>query len=60
MKRMNGLVAARCILNRFPDAAILMVSGHDDAQLRREAEEAGIKGFILKDNLISLSSFFSA
>ncbi|MGI9086120.1 MAG: response regulator transcription factor [Chthoniobacterales bacterium] len=58
MKRVNGLIATRRILHEFPDAAILMVTNHDDRELRDEAKEAGTKGYVLKDDLLALRSFF--
>jgi CheY-like chemotaxis protein len=58
MKRMNGLAATKRIVKAHPEAQILMVTQYDDEELRRAAIEAGVRGFVLKDDLLSLNSFF--
>lgn len=57
MKIVNGLTAARLILQEFPSAQILIVTNYDENDLRQAAIESGAKGFVLKDNLISLNYF---
>lgn len=54
MKRMDGLTATREIKFGFPDARIVMVTQFDDAELRAAANEAGVSGFVSKDDLMSL------
>jgi CheY-like chemotaxis protein len=54
MRRMDGLTATRLILTQFPQAAILIVSNHDEQALRKEAREAGARGFVVKDDLLPL------
>jgi CheY-like chemotaxis protein len=54
MKRMDGLTAAREIKFGFPNAKIVMVTQHDDTELRAAANEAGVCGFVSKDDLMSL------
>jgi DNA-binding NarL/FixJ family response regulator len=51
MPEINGLHAAIEILRRRPDRAILMLSMYDDVQYVRNAVNAGIKGYILKNAL---------
>ncbi len=58
MKRMDGLAATRGIIDAFPKARVLMVTQHNDQELRRAANEAGACGFFPKDNLLDLSEFF--
>ena len=58
MKRMDGLAATRDIIGSFPSARILMMSQHNDRELRRAATEAGVRGFFPKDNLLDLREFF--
>jgi CheY-like chemotaxis protein len=58
MKRMDGLAATRDIISSFPKAQILMVTQHNDRELRRAASEAGVRGFFTKDNLLDLREFF--
>lgn len=54
MTRMDGLSATRQIKFGFPDAKIVMVTNYDDAELRTAANEAGVCGFVSKDDLMSL------
>jgi DNA-binding NarL/FixJ family response regulator len=54
MKPVDGLVAIRQILIDFPDAKILLVTQHDDPELLTAAFDAGVKGFVLKDDLPAL------
>ena len=51
MPEINGLHAAIEILRRRPDRPILMLSMYDDVQYVRNAVNAGIKGYILKNAL---------
>jgi DNA-binding NarL/FixJ family response regulator len=51
MPNMNGLLATRAILQAQSEIAILIVSMHSEATLLREATEAGVRGFILKNAL---------
>ncbi len=59
MKQMNGLEATRHIVKKYPQAKILMVTNHDGKNLRRAAQEAGAKGFVMKDDLLALRPFFN-
>jgi DNA-binding NarL/FixJ family response regulator len=47
----SGLVAARQILEAFPEISILMLSMHAEDTLVRQALEAGARGYILKSAL---------
>jgi DNA-binding NarL/FixJ family response regulator len=49
MPEMSGLNATRAILERHPDAAILMLSMHSEETLVRQALQAGAKGYVLKN-----------
>jgi DNA-binding NarL/FixJ family response regulator len=49
MPRMNGLQATRQILQREPQALVLMLSMHPEDTLVRQALEAGARGYILKN-----------
>jgi two-component system response regulator DegU len=52
MHELDGLSATRQLVNRFPDARVLMVSEDDIEQLRRAARTAGACGFVTKDHLL--------
>jgi DNA-binding NarL/FixJ family response regulator len=45
----GGLAATRTILERMPDAVILILSMHAEETLVRQAMEAGARGYILKN-----------
>jgi two-component system response regulator DegU len=60
MKQMNGLEATRQIIGKFPEAKILLVTQYNDRELREAATEAGVCGFVLKENLAELRRFLAA
>jgi len=51
MPGIGGLAATRTILERSPEAVIVMLSMHSEETLIRRAFEAGARGYILKDAL---------
>lgn len=50
MPQMNGIEAARRILNDRPQTAILMLSMHQDESYVLRSLKAGAKGYMLKDS----------
>ena len=52
----DGLTATRRIIKAHPEARILIVTQHDEGELRTAAIEAGARGFVLKDDLLVLGS----
>ena len=54
MKRMDGLTATRRIIEKHPTTKILMLTQHDDAELKAAALKAGAFAFVLKDDLLNL------
>ncbi len=54
MKRMDGLEATKQVLANFPRARILMVTQYDDGNLREAARAAGVRDYLLKENLMDL------
>jgi len=55
----DGIEATRQITHSFPGAKIVIVTNHDDDDLREAANSAGGCGYFLKDNLLALSEFLS-
>ena len=49
MPGMNGLEATRRILQKHPQALVLMLSMHPEETLVRQALEAGARGYVLKN-----------
>ncbi len=54
MRRLDGISATRQIIGDFPDAKIAIVTDYGSADLRRAADEAGAREYIVKENLIEL------
>jgi two-component system response regulator NreC len=52
MPRLNGLDAARKILQEQPDIKIIMLSMHADKRYIRESIQIGAKGYLLKESAI--------
>lgn len=50
MPRLNGVSAARQIAERAPASKVLVLSSYHDAQHLREALEAGVAGYLLKQS----------
>lgn len=49
LPKMDGVEATRRILERSPDAKILMLSVHGDDEVIKQGLEAGAVGYVLKD-----------
>ncbi len=54
MPEVDGITATHRIKDAFPDARIIMVSGHNDPLLQKQAHEAGAIAYVLKDDLSQL------
>lgn len=54
MKGMDGIEATRRIIAAYPKAQITIVTNHDDLKLRRAALAAGARGYVLKEDLLSI------
>ncbi|MBN1634412.1 MAG: response regulator transcription factor [Ignavibacteria bacterium] len=51
MEKMDGITATREITGQFPYARVIIVTGYDDDDFRKEAESNGAVGYVLKENL---------
>jgi DNA-binding NarL/FixJ family response regulator len=49
LPQINGIEASRRILAKLPGTAILMLSMHSEDTLVRQAMEAGVRGYVLKN-----------
>ena len=54
MKPIDGLRATAAIEARFPETGVVIVTQHDDADLRAEALRVGARGYVLKEDLSAL------
>ena len=54
MRDIDGLTATEQIVNTWPGARVLIVTGLNDASLREAARRAGARGYVLKENLIEV------
>ena len=48
MPDMDGIKATRSILEKFPEALIIMVTSHGQEKMVMDAIDAGAKGYIMK------------
>jgi len=53
MPTINGLNAAREMSRSSPKTKIILLTQHDESQYIREALEAGVKGYVLKNQVAS-------
>lgn len=60
MRTVDGLTAARQLLERFPSARIMLVTQYDDPELRQTAADSGVRGFFRKDELFKLKRTIAA
>jgi len=60
MPKMNGLDAARHLMERHPDVLILMITTSPSRQLENEAKKVGIKGLCSKSELPCISTAIEA
>ena len=54
MKGVDGITATQQIIAVYPRARIMMVTDHDDRELRRAAIEAGAQQYVVKEDLMSI------
>ena len=59
MAGMDGLTATRELRAAHPEARVIIVTKHNDEQLRAAAFKTGACGFVLKENLLELRSLLS-
>lgn len=60
MAGMDGLTATRQLRSAHPEARIIIVTKHNDEQLRAAAFQNGAFGFVQKENLLELRALVSA
>jgi CheY-like chemotaxis protein len=60
MNQMDGISAARHIRSACSNAAIIIVTGYDDVDLRKSAKCAGACAYVVKDELYSLRAILQA
>jgi CheY-like chemotaxis protein len=56
MKGLDGIAVSRQLKVMDPSASIVLVSDYDDEAMRERARLVGACGFVLKDNLLELTS----
>ena len=54
MKRIDGLKATSDLVSCYPQAKVIIVTKHDDIEMRLAAVEAGARYLICKEDLLSL------
>lgn len=56
MPVMDGIAAAKEIIAEYPHANVCMVTAYGTEELKKEAFDAGVLGFVIKDNLFELEA----
>jgi DNA-binding NarL/FixJ family response regulator len=51
MPRMNGIIAARRIKERYPGVKILILTMHKEDEYLHQVREIGVEGLVLKEDL---------
>lgn len=54
MKILNGISASKKLLNSFPEAKIIIVTNYNNKEYRKDAKSAGVKDYILKENITDI------
>jgi len=54
LKNTDGLTATKLIRNSDPAAKVIIVTQYDDPGYRKMAKDAGVVGYVLKDDLQEL------
>jgi CheY-like chemotaxis protein len=54
MAGVDGITATREIKSAFPEARVVIVTGHGEEPLRAAAREAGACGYVLKENQLAI------
>ena len=57
MARIGGIAATRLLKKNFPESRVVILSEHNNAEIRAAAVEAGAFSYLLKDDLTALRSF---
>lgn len=60
MKRLGGIAATRLLKAAFPESRVVMLSEHNDEDIRSAAGAAGASQYLVKDDLNALRSFLLA
>jgi CheY-like chemotaxis protein len=60
MRGVDGITATRRIKEFNPDARVVIVTNHDQPDLREAATEAGAVGYVLKTNLLDLRGWIES
>jgi len=59
MKNVNGIKAAEKLIEEFPKARFVFVSGYTEERYRKKAKELGAAGFVCKENLEELKGILN-
>lgn len=57
MKEMDGITATKLIKQSNPAAKVIIVSNFSDQKFRNAAGNAGVMGFVPKENLLDVLNF---
>ena len=57
LDKLDGIAASQKIINKFPQANILILTQYDDIHLRKAALKAGVKEYFMKEHITQLAGF---
>jgi len=57
MNKINGITATKMIVDKFPDARIIIITNYDTTIFRNVAKKAGAIAFVSKENLFEVKDY---
>lgn len=57
MNKINGIKATKMIVDKFPDAQIIIITNYDTTIFRNAAKKAGTIAFVSKENISDIKKY---
>jgi DNA-binding NarL/FixJ family response regulator len=57
MNKVNGITATKMIIDKFPDARIIIITNYDTTIFRNAAKKAGAIAFVSKENISDVKKY---
>jgi len=58
MKKVDGITASKEILKLYPQAKIVIITSHNDPQIKQDVMSLGVYKFIWKEDILCLLDMF--
>lgn len=59
MPKIDGLIATQIIIEKFPNARVIIITDYDTTPFRLAAKRVGASAFVSKENLSEVKEFIS-